>query len=47
VKVRSIELHSYYENMLPTSKDKLIVFTTLDSLFRTSIGITPDGLVAF
>jgi len=40
VKVRSIELHSYYENTLPTSKYKLIVFTILDSYFGTYIGIT-------
>ena len=43
VKVISIELHLYHENMLPTSKYKLIVFTTLDSSFRTAIRFTPDG----
>ena len=46
VKERSIELHSYYENTLPTSKYKLIVFTTLDSSFSTAIGITPDETIA-
>lgn len=35
VKVRSIELHSYYENTLPTSKYKLIIFTTFDFYFRS------------
>ena len=29
----------YYENTLPTSKYKLIIFTTFDSSFRTAIGI--------
>jgi hypothetical protein len=43
VKVRSIELNSYDENTLPTSKSKFIVFTTLDSAFRPAIDITPDG----
>ena len=47
VKVRSIELHSYDENTLPTSKYKLIVFTTLDYSFRTAIDITPDGPIFF
>jgi hypothetical protein len=47
VKVTSIELHSYYENTLPTGKYKLIIFTTLDSYFRAGIGITPDGPVGF
>ena len=42
-----IELHSYDENTLPTSKYKLIVFTTLDSSFRTAIDITPDGPIFF
>ena len=47
VKVSSIELHSYYENTLPTSKYKLIVFTIIDFSFRTAIDVTPDGRVVF